>query len=180
MKKTAFFILAALFLIFNQNRSYSQISFDKTSLGIGLGMDYGGIGGSLLFYPQRNFGLFAGGGYALAGFGYNVGAKLRFISATTTSKLSLYLIGMYGYNAAIAVTNATQYSKFFYGPTFGFGFDLRSRPESKGYLTLALLIPIRSSDVKDYIDYLKNSRGVDFKNSLIPVGISIGYRFILN
>ena len=27
---------------------------DKTSLGIGAGLDYGGFGGSILVYPQRN------------------------------------------------------------------------------------------------------------------------------
>jgi len=157
-----------------------RVQFDKITIGLGLGMDYGGIGGSLLIYPQTNFGLFLGGGYALAGFGYNVGVKIRLITERHTSIISPYLIGMYGYNSAIVITNATDYSKLFYGPTFGFGMDFRSRRARIGYWTLAILFPIRGSDVSNYIDDLKNNHGATFSNDLSPVAFSIGYRFILN
>ena len=49
---------------------------DILFLGLGAGLDYGGFGGSILFYPQRNFGFFAGAAYAIAGLGFNAGAKL--------------------------------------------------------------------------------------------------------
>ncbi|HEY4786842.1 MAG TPA: hypothetical protein VIH57_12375 [Bacteroidales bacterium] len=150
------------------------------TLGIGLGMDYGGVGGNILLYPQHNFGIFGGVGYAIAGVGFNAGAKIRFISENSTAKLQPYALAMYGYNAAIAVTDASQYNKLFYGPTLGFGLDFNPNSAKGGYFTLAILVPIRSNDVDKYIDDLKNNHGVEFKNDLLPIGISIGYRFKLN
>jgi hypothetical protein len=152
----------------------------RTSLGIGIGMDYGGFGGSLLVYLQRNLGIFGGTGYAIAGFGYNVGAKFRFITEKSTSKIQAYALVMYGYNTAIAITNATEYNKLFYGPTLGFGVDFNSRSRNSGYWSLAVVVPIRSEAVNNYIDDLKNNHGVTFKNTLLPIGISIGYRFNLD
>ena len=152
---------------------------DKVSLGLGLGLDYGGIGGNLLVYPQENFGLFGGVGYAIAGAGYNVGAKIRFLSEKNP-RTHFYLMGMYGYNAAIAVTNATKYNKLFYGPSFGIGIDTGKRSYKKGYWTLALLVPVRDSEVNDYIDYLEDDIGVEFKNGLWPIAFSVAYRFGLD
>lgn len=154
--------------------------FDKVSLGAGLGMDFGGLGVNLLVYPQRNIGLFAGVGYAFAGTGYNIGAKIRFVSENTRSKVAFYGLAMYGYNAAISVTNATEYNKLFYGPTLGFGFDYKSHPSKRGYWTFAILLPIRGSKVDDYMNDLKDNHGVEFKNELMPIGITMGYRIILN
>ena len=51
---------------------------EKLNLGVGIGFDYGTIGANLLFYPQKNIGIFAGGGYNLMGFSYNAGLKGRF------------------------------------------------------------------------------------------------------
>ena len=85
---------------------------------------------------------------------------------------------MYGYNAAIAVTDASQYDKVFYGPTVGIGIDLKSRPSSKIYYSIGLSVPIRSSEVDDYMNDLKNNHNVEFKNDLFPVTFSIGFKYI--
>lgn len=181
MQKIKISIIVGLFLIsFNliaQDSIPSRV-IDKTSFGIGAGFDFGGIGTNLLVYPTENVGLFGGMGYAIAGVGFNVGAKFRLISKKHNA--DPYALVMYGYNAAIAVKNASNYNKLFYGPTFGFGFDLRSNRIKRSYWSLALLIPIRSSEVNDYMDDLKNNHGIEFKNELPPIGISIGYRFIIN
>ncbi len=160
--------------------SLATNGFDKVSLGAGMGMDFGGFGGNLLVYPQRNIGLFGGIGYAFAGTGYNIGAKIRFVSENTRSKAAFYGLAMYGYNAAIAVSNATEFNKLFYGPTIGFGFDYKTHPSKKGYWTFAVLLPIRSSDVDDYIKDLEDHHSIEFKNALMPIGITLGYRIILN
>ena len=156
-----------------------SVPYDKFTLGLGGGLDYGGFGASALFYPAKSVGLFAGGGYAIAGFGYNVGVKFRFVSKKPFSRVTPYLNAMYGYNAAVKVADMPDWNKLFYGPTFGVGIDFRSRPESRGYWSFALLVPIRSSDVQDYIDDLEQNYGVEFQMGLIPVGVSVGYRFIL-
>ncbi len=148
---------------------------DNLALGFGLGLDYGGIGVNFLFYPQKNIGLFAGGGYAIAGFGYNVGAKFRAVSKKPQS-ITPFAEIMYGYNAAIAVVNAESLNKIFYGMTLGFGLDYKRTPLKKGYWSFALLIPLRGSEVDNYIDDLKKNYTVEMKNQLLPFAISVGYR----
>jgi hypothetical protein len=150
----------------------------ETSLGVRLGLDYGGIGANILYYPVNQIGLFGGVGYALAGYGYNFGAKFRLNSKKELPKIDPYLIGMYGYNTAIVVKNASFFDKLFYGPTVGFGIDFNPKSVSKkGYWSLALLVPIRSSDVEQYIETLENNNNnIEFQNGLLPIGFSIGYR----
>jgi hypothetical protein len=157
-----------------------KFTIDKSSLGFGFGMDYGGIGGSILVYPQKNIGLFAGVGYAIAGAGFNAGIKYRILPKNPKATVVPFAMAMYGYNAAVHVKDAMQYDKLFYGPTFGIGLDIKASRKNKDYWTLGLLIPVRKPEVDDYIDDLKNNHGVEFSNDLIPVGISIGYRIFLN
>jgi hypothetical protein len=78
--------------------------------GIGLGLDYGGIGGRITLLPSKNLGVFFGGGYAFAGFGYNAGLNFR---ATPDKQASFITNVMYGYNAAYAISGAPQLNKFF-------------------------------------------------------------------
>ena len=181
MKKST--ILTALLLIAISTQLHAQAvnttpKFDQSSLGVGLGLDYGGIGVNYTVFPSQNVGLFGGAGFALAGVGYNVGVKLRSVPKKANQMTCFYGLAMYGYNAAIAITNKTSLNKLFYGPTIGVGFDLRSHPYTKNsYWSFALLIPIRSAEVDQYIDDLKNYQGVEFKNNLFPIAISVGYRF---
>ena len=153
---------------------------DIVNFGPGIGFDYGGFGANLMFYPQKNIGIFFGGGYALAGFGYNAGVKLR-LSPDKGSVVNPFLTAMYGYNAAVVIADESQLNKLFYGATVGIGIDLRSKkPSSKGFWSLALTIPFRDGEAQSYIDYLKNQYGASFTSDLIPVGFSVGYKFILN
>jgi hypothetical protein len=153
---------------------------DIVDFGPGFGFDYGGIGANLMYFPQKNIGIFFGGGYAVADFGYNTGIKLR-LSPDRGTVVNPFLTAMYGYNAAVAISGNSQYDKLFYGPTLGLGIDIRPRkPSSKGYLSLTLMIPIRNADAQNYIDYLKNQYGASFTSDMIPIGFSIGYKFILN
>ncbi len=152
---------------------------DNSSFGLGFGIDKGGLGGSLILYPQKNIGLFFGLGYPLYGVGYNTGVKFRLTSKKPKSGGVPYLLAIYGYNAGILVMNAPEYNKLFYGPTLGFGFDLHPNRERTGYFSLALLIPIRGSEVNDYIKDLEDNHGVEFETVLLPIGISMEYRFVM-
>ena len=152
---------------------------DIVTLGIGFGQDYGLFGGNLTVYPQENIGLFIGFGYAIAGFGYNAGVKLRALPNRRHSLVRPFILAMYGYNAAVAVTNYPTDDKIFYGPTVGGGLDVGPTRPGKGYLSIALLVPLRNSDAQNYIDQLR-SNGVTFDGNLTPVTLSIGYKFILN
>jgi|SRR5450631_598683 len=153
---------------------------DVVNFGPGIGFDYGGLGVNFMVYPQKNIGIFFGGGYALAGFGYNTGVKLR-LSPDRGTVVNPFFTAMYGYNAAVVITNDAQFNKLFYGPTLGVGIDIRpKKPSSKGYLSIALMVPLRNADAQNYIDLLKSEYGASFTSDLIPVGFSIGYKFILN
>jgi hypothetical protein len=153
---------------------------DNVNIGFGFGQDYGGFGGNVTVYPQKNIGLFVSGGYALAGFGYNAGIKLRALPNNGRSIVRPFLEAMYGYNAAVAVANDQQYNKLFYGPTVGAGLDIGRLAKNKGYLSLAILVPIRSPDVDNYINGLQTNYDVSFNNNLLPITFSIGYKFVLN
>ena len=173
------FIVCTSTVSFAQDSSSVNVDYDRVSIGLGFGFDYGGLGGNFTVYPQKNIGLFAGAGYAFAGLGYNVGVKLRL---TPKRLFTPFFTAMYGYNAAIVVSNSSNLSfdnlsKLFYGPSVGIGFDLGSI--KKGYLSVAILVPFRSADVDNYINQLKTNDGVQFKNNLLPVAFSIGYRFVL-
>ncbi|NQU84345.1 MAG: hypothetical protein HQ541_01160 [Mariniphaga sp.] len=184
MKKAKIYLLVCLFILVLQINAQGQNSTplqnDKTSIGIGIGLDHGGVGGNVLMYPHKNIGVFAGVGYAFAGIGFNAGAKVRLASDNPTSRVIPYAIGMYGYNAAIQVTNKSDLNKFFYGPSVGVGIDLRSKnPNKNSYWSFAILYPVRSSEVDEYRDDLSYYHNVVFENELIPVAFSINYRLII-
>lgn len=164
---------------FNNPTNISSERIEKSTIGFGMGLDHGGYGVNLVLYPGRNFGVFGGLGYAFAGTGYNAGLKIKLVGVNHKSHLYPYLLGMYGYNAAIAIYNAKEYSKFFYGPSFGLGVDIRQKWEKRGYLTIALIVPVRKKDVKDYFD-LMQKRGVEFTYNLYPVAFSVGHHIIMN
>jgi hypothetical protein len=182
MKKVTVYLMLSFILIAIQMKAQENVSTpvqtDVLSIGLGLGQDYGGFGLNLIAYPQRNIGIFGGLGYNLAGAGYNIGLKFRLISKKPTGKVNPYAVVMYGYNAAIKVTDASQYDKVFYGPTVGVGIDLKSHPRSKIYYSFGINVPIRGSEVDDYMNDLKNNHGVEFNNDLFPVTFSIGFKYI--
>ena len=152
---------------------------DQVSIGIGAGLDYGGIGGNLNYYPTKSIGLFAGLGYAIAGVGVNGGLKFRYIPKKPEARVRPYGLAMYGYNAGIAVLNASQHNKLFYGPSFGAGIDLHRSSQKPGYWSISIFVPIRKPEVKEYIEMLENEYGASFQNLLFPVAVSIGYKIII-
>ncbi len=171
----------SLFIIFCLNKARAQNEPHKDferSVGIGLGLDYGGIGVNFLGYPSNHLGAFLGLGYNIIGLGYNAGLKYRFNNENSKPhSTSFYALAMYGYVAAMKVTdsynNTTVYQKTYYGPTFGLGFDRRGSQYSKGYWSFALLLPIRNSEYQNAIDYYKP------QIKPLPVAVSIGYRYFL-
>jgi hypothetical protein len=156
----------------------SVITFDKLSVGLGIGQDYGGFGGNILYYPQRNFGLFCGLGYNLAGVGYNLGIKSRIAIGSSSSHMLLSVLAMYGYNAVIRVADMGELNKVFYGATVGVGLDYKPFEYSDDYISVSLFVPFRSSEVQDYMDYLEQVYGVVFEQGLFPVTFSFGYRIV--
>jgi hypothetical protein len=140
---------------------------DVVSTGLGVGLDYGGIGCNLLIYPQKNIGIFGGCGYVFAGLGWNAGVKLRFIKQEQTSILTPFFTAMYGYNAAISYN---YFKNIYYGKSFGFGVDYRSKFNKKRYWSFALNIPIRDPQAD------KDLKSLNVDKSFLPFNFSIGLR----
>jgi len=187
MKKNILYLmLCFLFIAIQlnaQENDATPVKTDVISIGLGFGQDYGGSGAHMIFYPQRNMGIFGGLGYKLGGLGYNVGLKLRLVSKKPTAKVNPYAIVMYGYNAALSVgdifSDLHEYDKVFYGPTVGIGIDMKFHPGSKFYYSFGMNIPIRGSQVDDYINDLRTNYSLDVSNDLLPVTFSIGFKYIL-
>lgn len=156
---------------------------DVVDFGIGLGLDYGGYGGQIVGYPQKNLGIVLGLGYNGIGLGYNAGLKGRLLFHKSDPTLSPFILGMYGYTAAVKVTGPNYYSSFkkqFNGFTIGAGLDIRIGAAKIGYFSCAVLMPFRGSEYDNYINNLKVNYGVKFDQELWPVGFSLGYKFILS
>ncbi|GHN01607.1 hypothetical protein WSM22_30960 [Cytophagales bacterium WSM2-2] len=177
---------------YNQNRYYnprvrsSIYEEGMGSFGMGIGLDYGGVGGRFMFIPEPHIGLFAGGGFALAGFGYNFGGMLRLMPQ---KKFTPTIAGMFGTNAAIFATGTatttgaggttvTQpgLSKMYFGPSISVGLIVRSLKYQGRYLHFQVAMPFRTSDYQTDLDA---SKAAGFKPYYLPGAVvaSIGYHF---
>ncbi len=144
-------------------------------MGIGVGLDYGGLGARFTFVPNVeqtvSIGVFAAGGYAVNGLGFNAGLTGRFGNKRVIPTLS----AMYGYNGVIKVLGAPQYDKTYFGPSIGLGFESR-RGSDNSHIHLELILPIRSSAYYDDLKALQNNPAIDI-NDPFPILFSIGYHF---
>ncbi len=131
----------------------------------------GGIGMNVTFLPGKTVGLFFAGGYALVGFGWNAG---MIIKMAPNFPFCPYVSAMYGYNAALKVVDAPEHNKFFYGPSFGLGFDIRST-RLKNYLRAGIVIPVRSDEYKKSI----NNPWLKLSSTPSKLGFSISYHFAI-
>lgn len=86
--KSLFYIVSLIIIsIYNTHPSFAQKNQSKNkpfvsdviNLGIGVGLDKGGIGTQIIGYPQKNIGILLGLGYNGLGLGYNVGIKARYL-----------------------------------------------------------------------------------------------------
>lgn len=149
-------------------------SKEVVSFGGGLGSDYGGIGARVSYSPIANVSLFASGGYALIGAGYNVGAIVRIQSKDSYEKIVPTVSGMYGFNSGIYTADA-QYNKLYYGTSIGLGFISKPEKHAGNYWHFELIIPFRPDSYDSDVQNLKNL-GVR-KTELPSVLFSVGYHF---
>jgi hypothetical protein len=144
----------------------------QVNLGMGLGMDYGGIGLRLCVLPDKYIGLFGGLGYNLHTAGFNVGGQLRLLP---DSRVIPVLMGMYGYNGVIVVRGAGQYDKTYYGPSLGLGIEAHSR-NGQNFFTVELFLPFRPAEFDRDIDALQANPFIQISKPL-PFTFSFGYHF---
>lgn len=146
----------------------------KQNIGIGLGIDYGGLLGIRYTYmPSPKFGLFGAVGYVLVGPGFNFGATYKI---SPEKRVTPTLGAMYGYNAAIKVSGASEFDEIYYGPSFSFGIEVKNWRNKNKYWNFELVLPIRSSEYKDDLDALQSNPDIEISDGL-PIAFSIGYHF---
>ena len=177
LSKSVCIIFALLFMgshIYGQEEQvYYEQSYQKTYLGIGFGLDYGGLGGKFEYLPIKNFGIFGGLGYNLLTIGWNAGATFKILP---DNRISPNLMAFYGYNAVLKVEGASQHNKTSNGLTIGANLDIKSNNGNKW--SIGLFVPIRSSEFMDHYNSLKDDSDIEMKSGLMPILFSIGYNFL--
>ncbi len=148
---------------------------DAAHLGIGAGLDHGGIGIRLDLPFTHHLAGVLGAGYALVGPGWNAGVQYRF---APDRKIGMYATAHYGYNGVIKVENASQFDDIYYGFSVGAGAEFR-RTHTSNFFRMSILVPFRSAEFwSDWSD-LKNNKSIEVKQGPLPVAFSIGYHFSL-
>ena len=169
MKRVKLFFLVLPLLSFSSN-AQSQL---KAFLGIGAGLDYGGLGIRAEFQPLKNIGIIGGLGYNLTEPAYNVGLSYKILPG---KKVTPTIMAIYGYNAVIRVSYPGLVDgRTYYGPSVGAGCEVF---DGRHKWTFEIFVPFRNSDFHDHYNELKDS-GVEFKPSILPVTFTIGYNFFL-
>lgn len=144
------------------------------SIGLGVGLDYGGLGAQSSFYINDHVDLFVAGGYVLVGLGLQGGLLFNL---SPKKKVNPTFGVMYGYNAALKVQGASQFDKIYYGPSISAGIMIRSRNGALNRWRYEVILPYRSSEFDADVRYLKSLSTISFRNEPWPVLISAGYLF---
>lgn len=168
------FLCASFF--HREARAQDSLQVRGLYVGIGSGLDAGGIiGARMTYWITPNLSGFIGGGWALVDPGYNGGLEVRFNSRSRTS---FFLTGMYGYNGVIKVQGKETLNGIYFGPTAGMGLILRHR-YLLNYWRFSFNIPFRSEEMMNDISALKQRTNVEMKQDLLPFTIGIGFHLAL-
>ncbi len=167
MKKNLF-LIAAVFII---NSAIASDDYNHFGVGVGVGMNYGGLGMNLTYAPLKFFAITGHAGYNLANANAGISANLYLNNRTKTYRPNIKV--MYGYNAAIKVIGYSTSNTSYYGVTFGIGNEFRFGQKKQHGFDVNILFPIRSQKFKDDYDNLSISSNL----LLWPVTFSFGYHF---
>lgn len=163
-------------------------------IGISVGYEGGGlIGLKATVQPIHNIQLFVGYSYLNANTsqtGTAYGLKI-FPFKHTSKNINPYLLGMYGTNAVVNISNATYLNKSFNGFSFGVGCNINESEDKnlfkfmnhssfwgRFYSSFSLYALLPNSDVDSYRNYLSNTYNIT-TGKPFPIGASLGINFRL-
>ncbi len=147
---------------------------NKLNIGLGVGLDYGGFGSRVTYNVSPRIGAFGCLGYNLDALGYNIGVQFR---EPISERFTLFVNGMYGYNAVLIVDSPQGKVKTtYFGPSLAFGVQQKSK-RNENFWSSELIIPFRDKSLFNAMDDLRLA-GYSF-NYLFPVLFSIGYHIKL-
>ena len=177
MRHQGFKIAVLILLLVTVAASPLKAQFaNKLSVGIGIGIDYGGIGSRVTYESGRKLGIFASAGYNFDAVGFNIGGQFLFLEKKS---VDLFLCAMYGYNTVLGLTGSGGFESTatYYGPSVGGGAKLKVGASKTSYVCFEVILPFRPGAVDDAIHDL---RLLGYKvDDPLPVGFSIGYHFRL-
>ena len=184
MKKTFLTFASSLLIVTAQAQSkgYNAEYVSKVHVGLGFGMDYGGLGLKAEYLPIKYVGVFAGLGFNFSDIGINGGVHLRPLPDKKIQPMAMF---MYGYNGVIKIegnNNQLQavgldgISKTYYGPSVGLGGELKvGKKDNRLYL--GIWYPFRSKEFQDNYDKMMASHYLEVKNELLPITFSFGFNW---
>jgi hypothetical protein len=147
-----------------------------TDIGLGFGIDYGGIlGGKFTYAPIKYLGIFAAGGLQFGGFGWQVGVKGYAIPRTSKKGFRPNVKCMYGINAVIYVIDYDKYDELYPGFSLGPGMEFRFGRMKKHGLNVDLNFPFRSQEFYDDWEKVKNDPNIEIQSDPLPFSLSFGY-----
>src|SRR5690554_162877 len=168
MKKST--ILLFILCLWMGSLSAQHLSTSKgySSLGLGLGLPYGGLGMKLGYNTSDHVTFFGGLGYNMVGIGANGGVQLSIPNKAPTE---FYFTGMYGYNTVIINLDNTAKGQIFAGPSLGAGLKINSVTTKGNFWDVGLLLPIRSQRYKNSIQEIR------LESKPWPVIFYFGYNY---
>ncbi len=180
MKKLVFAL--SLTLLFNSlNAQYSteeknnETVHNQFGLGIGFGLNYGGIGMNLTYAPIKYISVTGHAGFNFIDFNAGIGLNAYILPRTKSYRPNLKVL--YGYNAVIINIGLPSYNETYYGVTFGLGNEIRFGKKNAHGFDVDLLIPVRDEKFSDDFDAMKADPRVEVLSEPLPFAISVGYHF---
>jgi hypothetical protein len=137
-------------------------------LGPGLGLDYGGVGVKLECLPVKFLGLFAGGGWNIAGLAYNAGVSVKIAPRKMWTPV---VVGMYGYNGVLAIRDPYQgwIDRWVYhGFSAGAGFEGNVGEGRRNKYSIMVFYPFREEFNRD---------ANEAEAFYLPFTVSFGFNF---
>lgn len=175
MKKAFKKLGFGLLFMFLAQYSFAQEN-NQIYLGLGLGLDYGGIGAKIEYLPIKNVGVFGSLGYNFLNVGWNVGATYKIMP---DKKVSINPMVFYGYNGGSKIDGAPEYDMISYGITAGVNVDIKMGKKGNKF-SAGLFVPFRSNKFMDNYDIIKNDYRITMQTELLPIAVGVGYNFKLN
>lgn len=159
------------------SKNENSKNYINSYFGLGIGLDYGGIGIQAEFLPSKYVGLFAGAGYALIDPAFNAGISVKL---SPGKKFCPTLVAMYGYNAVLIRKDLyggmMANSDIYNGPTVGAGAELKIGKRKQNKFNFGIRLPIRNAQFQNDYEEMKDD-GYDFNPDILPVTFSIGFHF---
>lgn len=153
-----------------------EVSNHFFDLGVGLGLDYGGLIGAKLSYilPFPYLSVFGAAGIQPLGLGWNVGTTFHILPQNTKYVFRPNVKLMYGINRSTIVVGASEYDKMFEGWTPGIGFEVMFGKRKANGFDIDLNIPLGSSALEKHLNKIEaDPRGITMQ--MLPIAFSMGY-----